>query len=198
MNYGDQDRARFDPSYSGILVPTWGKLGYWTQQLMHAEDDVSRRKVLDEWTEEIHEEHAERWPRTRQAVEQAVTPDAIDRFVKTVLDLLERKFTGKPIAARVNELIAPLKLTASDDDGYLSMPYSPRSLWAEEYLLIFTDLARPRDGKGWHDAVHYCNKCKRFFIRARRDQKFCSDKCRTDVGNARTYQQRKQKKRTKR
>jgi hypothetical protein len=167
--------------YIGIAVaPTWGDLARWTNAVRSAATNAERLAVARDWAAEVNARLAHR--------HFSVKPGELIAFTETVLDLLERKFEGKPIAADANKLVAPMRELVIEDQGkYLRGHESRNVFWAFEYYFLFSQL-QLRDSVWWK-AVDHCENeaCGRFFIRHRVDNRFDSDKCRQNAANRKYY-----------
>jgi hypothetical protein len=171
--------------YIGLHVaPTWGELARWANRLRAATTDADRAAVARDWANDANS-------RSDAERDFEVTPDELINFTETVVKLLERKLNGEPIAIEANELVAPMRdLVIEDQEKYVAMCEKRDVFWAFEYYFLFTQLTL-RDSVWWK-AVGYCEneKCRKFFIRQRADNRFDSDKCRQNAANRKFYQRR--------
>jgi hypothetical protein len=171
--------------YLGLAVAdTWWDLGRWVNRLRAAETSAERAKIAREWADEVN---ADDDPR-----DYSVNPGELISFAHIIVDLLEQIFNGKPIAAEVNRLIAPVRQLRYEDDGrFLTRRENRAVFWAVEYSYLFDDLER-RDNSVWSKAVGYCDNdaCRKFFIRQRVDNRYDRDKCRTNAANRKYYKRR--------
>jgi hypothetical protein len=183
------EREDFDPRLGLFTGETWWELGKNFAPAMKV-DVAVRRAYLVDWSERLRKQlHADGFPDS----EGAVTPEALGDFVDTVLRVLEKKFDGEAIEQDVRHLVRHAKdAIFRDEDRYLRLDEPGDVFWAIEYEWLFTDLQRPRDGRGWLNAVARCEAedCRRFFIKQRPDNRFHTDSCRTRTANRRAYQER--------
>jgi hypothetical protein len=71
----------------------------------------------------------------------AVTPESIMAFVETVMDVLEQKFNGKPIAKTVRRLTKSANAFNVYDEGqFLDIQEPSEVFWSVEYDFL---LAHP-------------------------------------------------------
>jgi hypothetical protein len=112
-------------------------------------------------------------------------------FIETVLDVLEQKFNGKPIAPKVRRLTkAENDFNVYDEDQYLDIQEPAHVFWAVEYDFLFSKMDKSIGGGGWLNAVARCadDDCQKFFLKARSDQRHHSDACRTRSANRKAYE----------
>jgi hypothetical protein len=171
--------------YLGLCVaPTWGDLARWTNRVRAATTDDEQGAIARDWADEVNGRHD-----PQREVE--VTARELIAFTDTVVNLLERKFNGEPIANEANQLIAPMRgLVIKDHERDVLLSENSDVFWAFEYYFLFSQL-RSRDSVWWK-AVGKCDneKCGKFFIRQRADNRFDSDKCRQNAANRKFYQRR--------
>jgi hypothetical protein len=187
----DEDEQQiFDP-YLGLAVAgSWWVLGRWTNRLQSAETESSRSDVLQAWATAVWDDVQDCSPVRKTG---AVTPEALDIFAGTVLSLLKDKFEGKPIADAVSRLIRPNHLSVRDDGKFIVIDENVETFWAIEYVSLFGELDREDfEPPGWLNAVGICenDRCKLFFIKQRIDNRFHSDRCRTNSANRGAYKRR--------
>ena len=176
--------------YIGLAVaPTWGDLGRWVNRIRAAETNAAQLEVALKWADEVHPV-ADRQQDYGPQLEYSVEPGDLIVFTNTVVDLLERKLKGKPIAADANNLIAPMGAIVFEDREQNFVARESRdAFWALEYYYLFSRLA---SDPLWWKAVGYCDNdtCRKFFIKQRRDNRFDSDKCRQNASNRQSYRLR--------
>ncbi len=180
-----EEEQQYDPWLGLAVADTWWELGRWANKIRSAATEKGRLAIAREWADQANADD-------EPAPTYVVKPTELIEFVDTSVDLLERKFNGKPIAGKVNQLIAPMHgLRYKDDDGFLARVETSAAFWAIEYTFLFDDLER-RDESTWTKAVGYCENeaCGRFFIRQRIDNRFDSDRCRTNTANRKAYRRR--------
>lgn len=183
------ERPEFDATLWMAIADSWWDLGKKTAPLIGDTLGPEQRDGhLRAWTQAVHEN-------TEQDTDvvAAVTPEALDSFVRTALTLLERKYDGERIASDVQGLVDAAQYRISDDGNLLRFKESAEAFWAWEYLYLFEDLKY--EEAGWITAVGRCERCKSFFIKSRKDQRFHSDACRKHVANQRFYKTRGRNKR---
>jgi hypothetical protein len=101
----------------------------------------------------------------------AVTPESIMAFVETVMDVLEQKFNGKPIAKTVRRLTKSANAFNVYDEGqFLDIQEPSEVFWSVEYDFLFAKMDKSIGGGGWLNAVGRCadEDCMKFFISHRR------------------------------
>ena len=174
--------ARYDSHLGLGVANSWWDLGRWTNRLRATPTNAARQAVAREWAEDANEDDPY----------YHVKPQELVAFTDTVLGLLERKLNGERIAAEAKRLVAPIAQVEYDDDGqFLARRENAETFWATEYYYLFEDLER-REHSVWSKAVGYCeNKaCGKFFIRQRIDNRYDTDKCRTNDANRKYYRRR--------
>ena len=175
----------YDPYLGLAVADSWWILGRWVNRLRAAETGAEKVQIAREWADEVNADDD-------PGIDYTVKPKELIAFTDTIIDLLERKFSRKPIASDVTRLVTPMgEVGFADDDQFLRRHENSRVFWALEYYFIFDDLDR-RENSVWSRAVGYCDNegCQKFFIRQRIDNRFCSDKCRTNVANRKYYKRR--------
>lgn len=183
------ERPEFDATLWMAIADSWWDLGKRTAPLIGDTLEPEQREgCLRAWVTAVHESAED-----DEDVIAAVTPASLETFVKTALALLERKYDGGVIAPEVQRLIEPARYQISDDGKLLRFDESPEAFWAWEYVYLFEDLKY--EEAGWLTAVARCERCKAFFIKSRKDQRFHSDACRKHVANQRFYKTRGRNKR---
>ena len=190
MNYTESPEAPdFDATLWLAVADSWWDLGKKTAPLIGDTLTAEQREGhLRAWVNAVHEDADD-----DDELKAAMTPEALDGFVRTGLDLLERKYNGGQIADDVQRLIDHARYRISDDGNLLRFGETPAAFWAWEYIYLFEDLKY--DDPGWTTAVGRCEMCKAFFIKARKDQRFHSDACRKRAANQRFYKTRGKNKR---
>lgn len=184
-----EERPEFDATLWMAVADSWWDLGKKTAPLVGETLTAEQREGhLRAWVKTVHESAD-----GDDDVLAAVTPDTLDTFIRTALALLERKFEGEKIANDVQSLVEPARYRVRDDGNLLRFDESADAFWAWEYLYLFEDLKY--DEAGWMTAVGRCERCKSFFIKSRKDQRFHSDECRKHVANQRFYKTRGRNKR---
>jgi hypothetical protein len=124
----------------------------------------------------------------------AVTPESIMAFVETVMDVLEQKFNGKPIAKTVRRLTKSANAFNVYDEGqFLDIQEPSEVFWSVEYDFLFAKMDKSIGGGGWLNAVGRCadEDCMKFFIKSPSDQRHHSDACRTRSANRKAYGERR-------
>lgn len=179
----------FDATLWMAIADSWWDLGRRSAPLIGDTLLAEQRDgYLSAWAKAVHE-----GAEGDEDVIAAVTPAALDTFVRTALGLLERKYGGGAIAEELQRLVEPAKYRISDDGKLLRFDESPEAFWAWEYVFLFQDLKY--EEAGWLTAVGRCERCDAFFIKSRKDQRFHSDACRKHVANKRFYKNRGRNKR---
>jgi hypothetical protein len=183
-----QAAEEFDATLWMALADSWWDLGKKMAPFVGDTLTAGQREgQLRAWVKAVHDD-------ADDEVKAAVTPHALAAFVRTALNLLERKYSGELIAEDVQRLIEHARYRISDDGRLLRFGETPEAFWAWEYVYLFEDLKY--DEPGWTAAVARCETCKAFFVKARKDQRFHSDACRKRAANQRFYKTRgKSKKR---
>ncbi len=181
------DRADVEDRYLGLAtVDTWPQLG----KLLSDRDDPA---ALRQWASDIKRNLS-----GSQA--EAMVIDKLAEFAKNIFRLLERKHDGRDIAAEVQNLTKPAAKFRFIDEPknkqYLRGEEPLDVFWALEYQYMFDELVEPTKGAGWLEHVAHCKdtECKKFFIKSRRNQEFCSEACRVRFGNREFYKKNKQAK----
>lgn len=190
MKIDEQETQAFDPYLGLAVAPSWWVLGRWTNRLRSAKDKPERMAVLQAWAREVWEGSDDCDP-VRKA--RAVTSAALERFAGTVLSLLKAKYDGKPIADKVRRLIKTNEHAIRDDGRYLIIDEDAATFWSVEYALLFDELdSEAFEPPGWLNAVGICEneRCGRFFVKQRIDNRFDSDKCRTNSANRAAYKRK--------
>lgn len=180
-----EQEGGYDPYLGLSVADSWWELGRHINRLRAAESKAEQLEIAGKWADELN---AEDDPN----VDYSVKATELVEFADNITDLLERKFNGEPIAADVNRLMAPMHgLRYEDDEQFLVRRESGEVFWAIEYAYLFEDLRR-RDFSAWSKAVGYCENetCGKFFIRQRIDNRYDSDKCRTNAANRKYYKRR--------
>ncbi len=175
------DDQGYDPHLGLAIARTWWELGRWTNRLRSAGGKAERLAVAREWADEVNE-------RGVRKLGLEVLPRDLSVFVEKLLPLLERKFDGGAIASEATKLVAPMRFTYEDRGRFLEVRETHAAFWAAEYYYLFGDLKR-FETRTWLNVVGYCENeaCKRFFIRQRIDNRFDSDRCRTNAANREYY-----------
>lgn len=171
-------KGRFDPWLGLTIADTWQALG---QQIDRVRDDKGKFDTgkLTKWAAAVIGESGDKLARI-------VTPSSLQRFVVTSLRVLEAKAKGKSVRAKAKRLVRrrrfqSIKVEEKPGSRYLDI-FEPQSVfWAVEYQRLFEAVGTPSNtnDEGWLQAVGFCDGCGSFFVRARRDQRFHSDDCRT-------------------
>jgi hypothetical protein len=181
------EAEEFDGYLGLVLADTWSQLGKNVARVF-AVDGEAREQRLEEWTNKARADLAEAGMNEPIG---GVTAPAILSFVETVLDLLEQKFDGKPIAHKVRRLTRNANAFNVYDDGqYLDMQEPAEVFWSVEYDFLFSKMDKSIGGGGWINAVTRCADpdCGKFFIKSRSDQRHHSDACRTRAANRKAYE----------
>jgi hypothetical protein len=179
--YESEERS-YSPFIGLAVAQTWGDLARWVNRLRAADTDAAELDVALEWADEVNA--------CDRRADYAVNPGDLIAFAKTVTDILERKLKGEPIAAEAKKLMAPMSEVELDDENQRLVWHENRNaFWASEYYFLF---ARLSSDLVWWKAVGYCDneKCRKFFIRQRADNRFDSDKCRQNAANRKFYKRR--------
>jgi hypothetical protein len=179
------DPIGYDPYLGLAVADSWWALGRWVNRLRASQTTGERSKIAREWADEVNLDDD-------PAIDYAVSPKELIAFADTIIDLLERKFNGEGIASEVNSLVAPIgQVRYEDDETFLTRRENSAAFWALEYYFLFDDMER-RDNSVWSRAVGYCDNepCRKFFIRQRIDNRFDSEKCRTNAANRKYYKRR--------
>jgi hypothetical protein len=171
-------KERFDPWLGLTIADTWQDLG---QQIGRVRDDKGKfnTEKLTKWAAAVISESGD-------DMAAIVTPSSLQRFVETSLRVLEAKAKGESIRAHAKRLVRrrrfqSIKVEEKPGSRYLDL-FEPESVfWAVEYQLLFEGLGTPSkaNDEGWLQAVGFCDGCGSFFVKARRDQRFHSDACRS-------------------
>jgi hypothetical protein len=175
-------KKRFDPFLGLTIADTWLTLG---RQIGRVRDDRGKFHAgeLSKWAAAVINEHGD-------DLINIVTPESLQRFVETVLRLLEAKAKSKSIGGAVKRLVRrrrfqSIKIHEEPDSPYVDL-FEPGSLfWAVEYQFLFEGLKTPAraNTKGWLQAVGFCDECGAFFVKARRNERFQSNSCRVKFIN---------------
>jgi len=191
-----EEIADFDPYIGLATASTWWELGKRATPLLDSKDQ-KRKELLENWRSAATTRLIEdRMP----VAATAITTDALEIFITTILRLLELKYDGKPIGKDVADLTKiPLNLQLSEESQYLDMDEPADYFWAMEYILFFSELAHPKTGLGWLHAVARCKSCNVFFIKQRINQRNHSEACRIKAANRKSYAKKTpEQKKTKR
>lgn len=179
------DPVGYDPYLGLAVADSWWSLGRWVNRLRAAGTSAERSAIAREWADDVNADDD-------PAIDYTVKPRELIVFTDTIVELLERKFNGKPVAPEVNGLVAPIgQVRYEDDEVFLTRRENSAAFWALEYYFLLDDLER-RDNSEWSKAVGYCDNdaCGKFFIRQRIDNRYDSDKCRTNAANRKYYKRR--------
>jgi hypothetical protein len=185
----DDSESDFDPHLGLILGDTWWKLGKNFAAVLTV-DGESRNQQLEDWAAAVRAELAEDGMNEPIG---GVTGIAIEQFVGTVMDLLEKKFDGKDIACDVQRLTEKANdFRVTDAGRYLDIQEPADVFWAVEYDFLFSRLDKSLGGGGWLSAVARCADadCGAFFIKSRSDQRHHTPGCRTRSANRQAYGER--------
>jgi hypothetical protein len=170
-----------------LLGETWWKFGRNVARILSVTGDERERR-LEEWAGEVRHELAENGMTEPIG---GITPAAILTFVRTVMDVLEQKFDGKPIAKIVRRLTKKAnEFNVYDDGQYIDIQEPADVFWAVEYDFLFSAMDKEKAAGGWLNAVARCadDDCRTFFIKSRSDQRHHSDACRTRSANRKAYE----------
>ena len=191
------DDDEFDASLGLVLGDTWWKLGKKFAGALNV-TGKTRTEYLDSWVADVRRElEAE----GMNEPIGGVTPDAVMEFVSTVMDLLQNKYDGKPIARDVRRLTRKASdFNVYDTDQFLDIQEPAEVFWAVEYDFLFSRLDKAIPGGGWLNAVGRCAdpECNAFFIKTRSDQRHHTAACRTRAANRQAYSERTERSHTKR
>lgn len=190
INHTDEEPAEFDPTLWMALADSWWELGRklspFAGDALTAEQKAA---LVAAWVAGVRSGAED----DDEDLKAAVTPEALTTFIDNALRLLERKYKGEPIAAELQTLVDGARYRISDDGTRLSFHETPEAFWAWEYVYLFEDLKY--DDPGWETAVGYCDGCRAFFVKSRKDQRFHADACRKKAANKRFYKTRGKSKR---
>lgn len=186
------DEVDFDP-YLGLgIAESWWLLGRYLSAFHPAESDDVMRATAERWIADLFDDD-EPWHEDARA---ALKADRLVEFAKNAYRLLERKFRGEPIGPEALALVKPAVDYQAREDGQFLDLFEPVDVWwANEYRMLFLDLVEPKTHKSWLHAVGTCanEKCSRFFVKQRSDQRFHSEACRARAANQRAYEKRRAK-----
>jgi hypothetical protein len=176
------DGEEFNATLWMALADSWWDLGKKTAPLIGPDLSNEKRQAhLHDWAENVRED-------ADDEVKAAVTPERLETFVITALDLLKRKYHGEAISEEVQRLIEHARYKITDDGNRLKFGETPEAFWSWEYVYLFEDLKF--EEAGWLTAVGMCESCSAFFIKSRKDQRFHNDACRKQAANKRFYKTR--------
>lgn len=185
---GAPEQARFHPDLGLAIADTWWDLG---RLLSKRDNDAALEAQLIRIRKDAPE------------FASSLNLRPLKRFLATAYELLRKKFNREPIA----ESAASLGRTGPpceyfDDGQYLDWKEPDSVFWANEYDVLFRDLAPPLSGEpSWLSAAAICadNRCKQgFFIRSRSNQDYCSYNCRMRAYGRDAYRKLHRKRRRKR
>lgn len=187
----EDDEHGFDSSLGSAIADSWWALGKLLAPFHRDERDESKAEAAIAYICQFFEDGTAQW--TEDTV-NALTPERLRAFAEDLNDLLERKYHGGPIAAEVLSRVRhSSNYTADEAKQFLRLRESPDVWWANEYRVIFNDLAERTEGHAWLEAVTVCanDRCRRFFVKRRPDQRFHSEACRARVANQRSYRKKR-------
>jgi hypothetical protein len=181
------ENEEFDPTLGLLLGETWWQFGKNVARVRTMAGD-ERQRWLEEWAADVRVNLAEGGMTEPLG---GITPAALLAFVEAVMDALEQKFDGKPIAKIVRRLTKKANdFNVRDDGQYLDIQEPPEVFWAVEFDFLFSKMDKAIRGGGWLNAVARCadDDCRTFFIKSRSDQRHHSDACRTRSANRKAYE----------
>lgn len=182
-SYTDSEPEEFDATLWMALADTWWDLGRRLAPFVgDTLPEEEKEGKLRSWVTEIHAGTDD------DEVIAAVTTDALRTFVRNALELLEQKYRGQTIAARVQSLITDARYDVADDGRRLKFGENSAAFWAWECVFLFQELTY--DDPGWETAVGFCDGCSAFFLKTRKDQRYHADVCRKKAANKRFYKTR--------
>jgi hypothetical protein len=182
----ETEPEEFDAWLGLVLADTWWQLGKNVARVL-AVKGTTRQQRLEDWAQKVRAELAKSGMNEPMG---GVTWKAVFAFVETIIDILEQKFDGKPIARRVRQLTKDASAFNVYDDGqYLDIQEPESVFWSVEYDFLFSKIDKSIGGGGWLNAVARCadDDCRKFFIKSRSDQRHHSNDCRTRSANRKAY-----------
>jgi len=181
----------FDPAINAAVATSWYQLGKLLSIVKFSDDSEKLERALSQWIRklEIDENlHLNVAPGT-------LSPSKLKAFARTVYEVLEKLFTGCDVSKKVRALTKAAATVSIRSDGqYLRFFESSDAFWAADYDIVFSEVTRPQTDahKGWLEVASRCelDGCEVFFIRARGDQNYHSERCRLRAANRKAYNKR--------
>lgn len=188
MNEGRDEVELFDPYLGLAVADSWWILGRRLNKLRIAKTEAARTVALETWAKEVWDASDDCATVRRLNV---VTSTSLDLFASNVLRLLAAKYRGESISAEVHGLVHPTDYAIRDEGRFLIFDETAATFWSLEYYMLFSELdSEGFEPPGWLRAVGICEneRCNRFFIRQRIDNRFDTESCRT---NRATYKRKR-------